>query len=45
MSKSKHTCRKYDTSYKQEVLRQVELGQSATEVASSLGISETLIYT
>lgn len=45
MSKSKHTYRKYDTSYKQEVLRQVESGQSATEVARSLGISETLIYT
>jgi transposase len=36
--------RKYDASFKEEVLRMVVNGRPATEVAQSLGIGENLIY-
>ena len=36
--------RKYDTSFKEEVLRMVSAGRPAIEVAQSLGIGENLIY-
>ncbi len=36
--------RKYDVSFKGEVLRMVAAGRPASEVAQSLGISENLIY-
>lgn len=36
--------RKYDVSFKEEVLRMVAAGRPASEVAQSLGIGENLIY-
>jgi transposase len=36
--------RKYDASFKEEVLRMVGAGRPASEVAQSLGIGENLIY-
>ena len=36
--------RKYDTSFKEEVLRMVAAGRPASEVAQRLGIGENLIY-
>lgn len=36
--------RKYDTSFKEEVLRMVAAGRPTSEVAQSLGIGENLIY-
>ena len=36
--------RKYDASFKEEVLRMIHNGRSASEVAQSLGIGENLIY-
>lgn len=36
--------RKYDASFKEEVLRMVAAGRPVTEVAQSLGIGENLIY-
>ena len=36
--------RKYDASFKEEVLRMVAAGRPASEVAQSLGIGENLIY-
>jgi transposase len=40
----KHRKRKYDASFKADVLRQIEGGRPVTEVAKSVGISEGLIY-
>ncbi len=36
--------RKYDASFKQEVLQMVFKGRPVSEVAQSLGIGENLIY-
>ena len=36
--------RKYDASFKEEVLRMIAAGRPASEVAQSLGIGEHLIY-
>jgi transposase len=36
--------RKYDASFKEEVLRMVAAGRPASEVAQGLGIGENLIY-
>lgn len=36
--------RKYDASFKEEVLKMVYNGRSVSEVAQSLGIGENLIY-
>ena len=36
--------RKYDASFKEEVLKMIHNGRSASEVAQSLGIGENLIY-
>ena len=36
--------RKYDASFKEEVLRMVAAGRPASEVDKSLGIGENLIY-
>lgn len=36
--------RKYDASFKEEVLRMVAAGRPASEVAQRLGIGENLIY-
>lgn len=36
--------RKYDSAYKQQVLQMLEDGQSASRIAQSLGIGESLIY-
>lgn len=36
--------RKYDESFKAEVLEMVAHGQAASQVAQNLGISESLIY-
>lgn len=44
MSKSKQTYRKYDATFKQDILRQLDSGQSAPAIAKSMGISEQLIY-
>ncbi len=44
MSTQKQHYRKYDASFKAGVLRQVESGRPVSEVATSLGISESLIY-
>jgi transposase len=37
-------CRKYDASFKEEVLKMVSTGHPVSEVAQSLGIGEKLIY-
>lgn len=44
MSTQKQQYRKYDASFKSGVLRQIEGGRPVSEVATSLGISESLIY-
>ncbi len=36
--------RKYDASFKEEVLGRIAAGRPASEIAQSLGISENLIY-
>jgi transposase len=36
--------RKYDASFKEEVLRMVAAGRPVTEVAQRLGIGENLVY-
>src|SRR6476620_12263055 len=36
--------RKYDASFKEEVLRMVAAGRPASEVAQRLGIGENLVY-
>ncbi len=41
---TKQPWRKYDASYKAQVLNKVENGQSVPEVAKELGISEGIIY-
>ena len=41
---TKQPWRKYDASFKAQVLNKVENGQSVPEVAKELGISEGIIY-
>lgn len=36
--------RKYDASFKQEVLKMISTGRPVNEIAQSLGIGENLIY-
>jgi transposase len=36
--------RKYDADFKKEVIKMVEAGRSAPDVAQSLGIGKNLIY-
>lgn len=45
MEKAETKHRKYDSTFKANVLRQVSNGQPAREVARAMGISENLIYT
>ena len=42
--KKKRAYRKYDSSFKQEVLDQLKTGRSVQELSVSLGISPALIY-
>ena len=40
----KKSRRKYDSDFKQEVLKMLETGRSASDISISLGISDQLIY-
>jgi transposase len=42
---TKKTRRKYDDSFKEDVLRMIMTGRPVSEIAEALGISENLIYT
>jgi transposase len=42
---SKKTRRKYDDSFKEDVLKMVMSGRPVVEIAEALGISENLVYT
>jgi transposase len=42
---SKKARRKYDASFKEDVLKMIMSGRSVSEIAESLGISVNLIYT
>lgn len=42
---SKKARRKYDDSFKEDVLKMVMSGRSVSEIATALGISENLVYT
>jgi len=42
---SKKTRRKYDDSFKEDVLKMVMSGRPVSEIATALGISENLVYT
>lgn len=42
--KSKESRRKYDSEFKNEVLKMVESGRPVPEIAQSLGIGNNLIY-
>lgn len=41
----KRTRRKYDDSFKEDVLKMIMSGRPVSEIAEALGISENLIYT
>jgi|SRR6185312_113527 len=41
---SQKTRRKYDASFKEEVLKMVSSGRSVSEIAQALGIGENLVY-
>jgi transposase len=41
---TKKTRRKYDTAFKEEVLKMVASGRSVPEIAQALGIGENLVY-
>ena len=41
---SKKSRRKYDASFKQEVVKMIAAGRSVPDIAHSLGIGENLIY-
>ena len=41
---SKKTRRKYDDSFKEDVLKMVMSGRPVPEIATALGISENLVY-
>jgi transposase len=42
---TKKTRRKYDDSFKEDVLKMIMTGRPVSEIAEALGISENLIYT
>jgi transposase len=42
---TKKTRRKYDDSFKEDVLKMIMTGRAVSEIAEALGISENLIYT
>lgn len=42
--KSKESRRKYDSDFKNEILKMVESGRPVSEIAQSLGIGNNLIY-
>jgi transposase len=42
---TKRTRRKYDDSFKEDVLKMVMSGRPVSEISEALGISENLIYT
>jgi transposase len=42
---TKKTRRKYDDSFKEDVLKMIMSGRPVTEVSEALGVSENLIYT
>ncbi len=42
--KTKRKYRKYDESFKKEVLLQIKNGRSIKEVSASLGVGESLLY-
>jgi transposase len=42
--KTKQTRRKYDATFKEEVLKMVASGRPVSEVAQALGVGENLIY-
>jgi transposase len=42
---TKKTRRKYDASFKEDVLKMIMSGRSVSEIAEALGISVNLIYT
>jgi transposase len=42
---SKKTRRKYDASFKEDVLKMIMSGRPVSEIAEGLGISENLVYT
>ncbi|MHA4808466.1 transposase [Flavitalea flava] len=42
---TKKTRRKYDDSFKEDVLKMIMSGRPVSEVSEALGISENLIYT
>lgn len=45
--KDKHrqlVCRKYDATFKKEILQMVESDRPITEIAKSVGVGENLIY-
>ncbi len=42
---TKKTRRKYDDSFKEDVLKMIMSGRPVSEIAEALGISENLIYT
>jgi len=42
---SKKTRRKYDDTFKEDVLKMVMSGRPVSEIAEALGISENLVYT
>ena len=41
---TKKTCRKYDATFKEEVLKMVASGRSVPEITQALGIGENLVY-
>ncbi|WP_315815486.1 transposase [Paraflavitalea speifideaquila] len=42
--KTKQTRRKYDATFKEEVLKMVASGRPISEIAQALGVGENLIY-
>lgn len=40
----KQSRRRYDASFKQDVLKMIESGRSVTDVARALGITSSLVY-
>ena len=42
--KTKQTRRKYDATFKEEVLKMVASGRPVSEIAQALGVGENLIY-
>ena len=44
VKETKRTRRKYDSTFKEEVLKMVSFGRPVPEIAESLGIGTNLIY-